>query len=60
MEALRKTLKRIAIERGFAPGRLRHTLVARAYERLVPLYRIALRQESQDRRRAGEGCVCAQ
>lgn len=60
MEAIRKTLRRMAIERGFAPGRLWHTSVARAYERLVPLNRIPLRRESQDRRRAGEGCVCAQ
>lgn len=60
MEALRKTLRRVALERGFEPGRLRHTSVARAYERLVPIHRIRLRQEPQERRPvAREECVCA-
>jgi hypothetical protein len=61
MEAIRKTLRKVVIERGFAPGRPRHTSMARAYERLVPIRRIPLRQESENRWcTAGEVCVCAQ
>jgi hypothetical protein len=61
MEALRKTLRKVVIERGFEPGRLRHTAMARAYERLVPIHRIPLCQESKDRwHTAREVCVCAQ
>jgi hypothetical protein len=60
MEGIRKTLRQVALARGFAPGRLRHTSMARAYERLVPIHRIALRQEPQERWPvAREECVCA-
>jgi hypothetical protein len=61
MEAIRKTLKRMVIERGFEPGRLKHTSMATAYERLVPIHRIPLRQEAERRwHTAGEECICAQ
>jgi hypothetical protein len=60
MEAIRKTLKRMVVERGFEPGRLRHTSMATAYERLVPIHRAFLRQEPNDRRHAArEECLCA-
>jgi hypothetical protein len=61
MEAIRKTRKRMVVERGFEPGRLKHTSMATAYERLVPIHRVPLHQEANDRRHVvREEYVCAQ
>jgi hypothetical protein len=50
MKPTRRTSRRMAVERIFAPGRLRHQWGAAAYERLVPLCRIARGQEGKDHR----------
>jgi hypothetical protein len=39
------TRRKMAVERVFAPGRLRRQWMAAAYERLLPLHRIARCQE---------------
>jgi hypothetical protein len=52
MEATRQTGTARAVERLFAPGRLRRQSMAAAYERLVPLRRIShgqARKGKQDR-----------
>jgi hypothetical protein len=61
MGAIRKTRKRMGVERGFEPGRLRHTSMATAYERLVPIPRASVRPEGSSRRpEVREECLCAQ
>jgi hypothetical protein len=45
MERMRKIPKEIGLDRVFTPGRLRHQWLAAAYERLVPIRRVAVDQE---------------
>jgi len=45
MEPKGPTSSQRAVERVFAPGRLRRQWMAAAYERLVPIHRIARCQE---------------
>jgi hypothetical protein len=61
MEAIGKTRKRMSVERGFEPGRLTPWSMAMAYERIVPIPRVAVRQEATYRRPVvRKECVCAQ
>ncbi len=60
MKPTRQTSRRMAVERSFAPGRLRQQWMAAAYERLVPIRRVARCQEFQGNRlRIQEGQRCA-
>lgn len=61
MEPIRKIPKEIGLARVFTPGRLRHQWLAAAYERLVPIRRVAVGQDaSRDRGVIQEACVWAQ
>ena len=61
MEAIRKTLKEVGVDRVFAPGRLRRQWLAAAYERLVPIRRFACGQRPQnnDDHKVREECLWA-
>jgi hypothetical protein len=57
MKRSRKIPKEIGLDRVFTPGRLRHQWLAAAYERLVPIRRVARGQEAPGDRR--EECLWA-
>lgn len=61
MEAVRKMLRKIGVNRAFAPDRLGPQWMAAAYERLVPIRRVPVGRELQVRRQnVREECLCAQ
>jgi len=60
MEDVKETPKRIGVERAFEPGRLGPKWMAAAYEKLVPIYRMAACREPEVRsREVEEEWLCA-